>query len=140
MSERPSPSDGPAPQPTGDTAGDMPGRFGEHVGRFAALTLRRLQEMASVGVAMAGETMAGERRTNQHESAAAGEIDPGEPAPESATARAEALVDDAGAQLGALATLASYHLRRAAALAREEAEDLWAEAQQRRAAQRQDSE
>lgn len=140
MSDQPPPSDGPAPQPTGDTVGDVAGRLGEHVGRFAALTMRRLQEMASVGVAMAGQTMAGERGADQHESAAAGEIDPDEPAPESATARAEALVDGAGAQMGALATLASYHLRRAAALAREEAEDLWAEAQQIRAAQRHDPE
>ncbi len=51
----------------------------------------------------------------------------------SATARAEELVSRAGALLGAMTAGTSEHVQQAAALAREEAEDIWAEAQQLRA-------
>jgi len=43
--------------------------------------------------------------------------------------RAEVLVDRLGVQLGHYLTIAGHQLRKAAALAREEAEDIWAEAQ-----------
>jgi hypothetical protein len=143
----------PVPQPAGDTAADVAGRLGEHVGRFALLAVRRLAQMASVGAAMAEQAMARQVTAAQAMAAqpmttpaGAAERDGGDPAttapdaptPDSTTARAEALVDSAGAQLGTLATLVSHQLRRAAALAREEAEDMWAEAQQIRAAQRRD--
>lgn len=135
MSEPPSQPRGPTP-PAGDMAVEAAGRLGEHVGRFAVLTMRRFQQLASAGATMAAQAMA--------TPAAAARRDAGDPAatasdappPGSATARAEAMVDGAGAQLGTLATLARHQLRRAAALAREEAEDMWAEAQQLRAAQR----
>ena len=131
-------ADPPAPPPADDVTGDAAGRLGEQVGRVAALAMRRLEQLASAGVAAAGQTMARPRQSDQRGAAAASDGRHDEPA--SATARAEALVDDAGSQLGTLATLASHQLRRAAALAREEAEDLWAEAQQIRAAQRRDPE
>lgn len=43
--------------------------------------------------------------------------------------RAEVVLDQAGQRLGELAVTASQRVRRWAALAREEAEDVWAEAQ-----------
>lgn len=46
-----------------------------------------------------------------------------------ATERAEELVDRIGQRVGYVASLAGLRLRRMAALAREEAEDIWAEAQ-----------
>ena len=47
----------------------------------------------------------------------------------SATERAEATVDRLGERIGVLAAIAGFQLRRLAARAREEAEDVWAEAQ-----------
>ncbi len=46
-----------------------------------------------------------------------------------ATDRAEATLDQAGERLGIFATEVSHRLRKTVALAREEAEDIWAEAQ-----------
>ncbi len=46
-----------------------------------------------------------------------------------ATERAEAVVDLLGERIGAFAFIAGFQIRRLAARAREEAEDLWAEAQ-----------
>ncbi len=51
------------------------------------------------------------------------------PAAPAAVTRAEQVLDGAGERLGHFAALAGQRLRTAAALAREEAEDLWAEAQ-----------
>ena len=52
-----------------------------------------------------------------------------------ATERAEELVDRVGESVGHLASLAGWRLLRAAAFVREEAEDMWAEAQSIRRAQ-----
>jgi len=52
-----------------------------------------------------------------------------------ATARAEELVDRMGEGVGHLASLAGWRLLKAAAFVREEAEDVWAEAQSVRQAQ-----
>ena len=52
-----------------------------------------------------------------------------------ATERAEELVDRMGESVGHLASLAGWRVLRAAAFVREEAEDLWAEAQSVRRAQ-----
>ena len=53
------------------------------------------------------------------------------PAP-AATERAEEMLDRAGEQVGRFAALLGLRARQAAALAREEAEDVWAEAQSMR--------
>jgi predicted Zn-dependent protease len=45
------------------------------------------------------------------------------------TERAEVLVDRLGERLGHFLSIAGHQLRKTAALAREEAEDIWAEAQ-----------
>ena len=52
-----------------------------------------------------------------------------EPPPEPAEERAEALLDALGQRVGALSAYAVFVLRKYAARAREEAEDIWAEAQ-----------
>lgn len=52
-----------------------------------------------------------------------------EPEMPPATQRAEVLVDAAGQRLGHFATLAGQRLQKWVALAREEGEDIWAEAQ-----------
>ena len=57
-----------------------------------------------------------------------------------ATERAEELVDRATRGASYLASLAAMHLMRGASLAREEAEDIWAEAQSLRYRERQDAE
>ena len=151
VNEPPQPGASAAQQPAGDTTADTAGRLGEHVGRFAVLAMRRLEQMVSDAAVTAEQTMA-RSMTAAHGTAAptggaqrdAGDSAPTAPdaaapaAPASATARADAMVDRAGAQLGTLTALVSHQLRRAAALAREEAEDVWAEAQQIRAAQRRD--
>lgn len=49
-----------------------------------------------------------------------------------ATERAEEMLDRAGEQVGRFASLLSLRLRQVVALAREEAEDMWAEAQSMR--------
>jgi hypothetical protein len=46
--------------------------------------------------------------------------------------RAEELLDDLGQRVGAISAYAAFVLRKYAARAREEAEDIWAEAQQLR--------
>lgn len=48
---------------------------------------------------------------------------------ESATARAEQVFDDAGQRVGQFALIAGQYLRQFTARAREEAEDIWVEAQ-----------
>ncbi len=48
---------------------------------------------------------------------------------QSATARAEEVFDDAGQRVGQFALIAGQYLRQFAARAREEAEDIWVEAQ-----------
>ncbi len=46
-----------------------------------------------------------------------------------ATVRAEETLDQVGERLGAFAATVGHRVRKATALAREEAEDIWAEAQ-----------
>jgi len=53
----------------------------------------------------------------------------GRTADDAAMVRAEELVDRLGEQLGRLLSTSGRQLRKAAARAREEAEDIWAEAQ-----------
>lgn len=125
MSERPPHSDPSAASPATAPLGDAALRLGEHVGRSAALAIRRLEGMAAAGLARARAATA----PNAAQSPAPRESGVPDAEPAAATVRAEELVSRAGAQLGALAVGAGERLRKAAALAREEAEDIWAEAQ-----------
>lgn len=55
-----------------------------------------------------------------------------DPSTQSATARAERMFDDAGQRVGEFALIAGQYLRQFTARAREEAEDIWVEAQNAR--------
>ena len=106
-----------------DALTNRAGEMGEQVGRFAVLALQRIERMVREGTASrpSGEpTEAGPEP--------AGTSEP------SATRRAEEMLDSMGEQLGQLASLAGPRVRKLAELAREEAEDIWAEAQYLRAA------
>ena len=110
--------------------------LGAHVGRFAALTLRQLGAMAAARLA---RTKAATVPPDAPGSSAPPEPDAAVAPTTPATARAEEMVSRAGADIGALAAGAGERLRRAAALAREEAEDMWAEAQELRRRSRSDA-
>ncbi len=126
VSEHGAPSE-QAPKPAAPPIANEAHRLGEQVGRFAALNLRRLGAMAAARIARVGASGA----LGAPESLAP--KDGVETAlPSSATARAEELVSRTSALLSEFAADAGGRLKKAAALAREEAEDIWAEAQQLR--------
>lgn len=105
----------------------MASRLGERVGRFAALAVRRLTQVAASAASAAQAPSGGPEPTTQ----GTGE---GAPSPSSPMARAESMIDGAGSQLKAFVPVGGDQFRRAAALTREEMEDIWAEAQQLRRA------
>lgn len=84
---------------------------GEQIGRFVSLAMRRVEGWTGAGA--------------PDEDATGSAIAAG-----AATERAEQLLDGVGERVGRFAAVAGRQLRKAAALAREEAEDIWAEAQQ----------
>ena len=102
---------------------DRAAELGEQVGRFTVRTLQRIEGM--VREAMPPQP-SGEPNETGREPAASSD--------RSATQRAEEMLDSVGERIGHLASLAGPRIRKIAALAREEAEDIWAEAQHMRAA------
>jgi hypothetical protein len=112
-------------------ADELLNNLGRRIGFFAGLAGQRIQ---STAVNMREQT----RRMNQHE-AAAGEKssqppraqteESAQPETEKATAKAEELVEGMAQRLGLFAALAGLQIQKTAARVREEAEDLWAEAQ-----------
>ena len=122
-------STSPAPEPPPP---DGAREFGEQVGRVAALALRQLEGLAAAGMAQARAAAAPDAAESLAPRESGGQ-GTGRDASPAATARAEELVSRAGALLGAMTAGTSEHVQQAAALAREEAEDIWAEAQQLRA-------
>lgn len=93
--------------PATQRAEEILGRMGEWLGGAVLSTLQGVERAAT---------------------GAPTESPPGLPA-DSPAARAGQMLDGAGERVGRFAALAGQRLRTAAALAREEAEDLWAEAQ-----------
>lgn len=85
--------------------------LGEGIGRLTSLTLRGIERIA----AGAGANAAATTRDTASGS--------------SPTQRAERLLDGVGERFGYFAAVAGQRIRKTAAMAREEAEDLWAEAQ-----------
>ena len=104
-------------RPATERAEEMLDGLGERMGRLLSLAMRRVE----------GLTVA-----DSPDEGAAGSPT----APVAATERAEQLLDGVGERVGRFAALAGRQIRRAAALTREEAEDIWAEAQQVRSASR----
>lgn len=113
------PDDARPSHPTAERAADL----GEQVGRFASLALRRIEAMARAG--MAGPTPAG--HVEAPDQAVPG---PSGAADRSATERAEELLDGVAGRAKQIAPLVGPSIQRLVALAREEAEDIWAEAQE----------
>lgn len=106
-----------------DQLADRAAELGERVGRFAVFALQRIEDVVR-------ETTPSPRSGEPSET---GPEPAGTSAP-SATRRAEEMLDSMGERLGQLVSLAGPRVRKLAALAREEAEDIWAEAQHVRAA------
>ncbi len=112
-------------------ADELLNNLGRRIGFFAGLAGQRIQ---STAVNMREQT----RRMDQPE-AAAGEKssqparaqteESAQPETEKATAKAEELVEGMAQRLGLFAALAGLQIQKTAARVREEAEDLWAEAQ-----------
>lgn len=108
--------------PTAERAADL----GEQVGRFTSIALRRIEAMARAGTA--GPAPAGHVEAPDQAAPDASGVS------RSATDRAEELLDDMAGRAKQIAPLVGPSLRRFVALAREEAEDVWAEAQEIRRA------
>lgn len=114
------PGDAGANRPTAERAADL----GEQVGRLASLALQRIEAMASA-VASGQAPL-----VNAEAPDPGGPPEASEPADGSATRRAEQLLDGAAERAKQIAPVVGLSIRRFAALAREEAEDIWAEAQE----------
>jgi hypothetical protein len=104
------PQNGRAEEPTVVRAAEL----GERVGRLASLALRRIERVAKEGMPGAPDQVGTEASGTTGGSA---------------TERAETLLGGMGARLDLMVELAGPRLRRFVALTREEAEDMWAEAQ-----------
>ena len=101
-------------------------RAGRGIGLFAGLTVQRIQSAAT----------SLQKRTNGKVQPKTEEEKPGQPAisqaeepAKLAQERAEKLVDAMGQHLGLFAAFVGFQIQKAAARVREEAEDVWAEAQ-----------
>ncbi|MGI8546934.1 MAG: hypothetical protein ACR2M1_06305 [Gemmatimonadaceae bacterium] len=111
-------------QPPAMRADDTMGRLGEYLGRSVSSALRRAEH------AVIDKTSG--RRQQDHTAV------PEDPQPASSnnvpsslpTARAEELLDRLVGQLSGIVVVSGQRLRHVAAVAREEAEDIWADAQQ----------
>lgn len=105
-------------------ADDTMGRLGEYLGRSVSSALRRAEH------AVIDKTSG--RRQQDHTAV------PEDPQPASSnnvpsslpTVRAEELLDRLVGQLSGIVVVSGQRLRQVVAVAREEAEDIWAEAQQ----------
>ncbi len=112
-------------------ADELLNNLGRRIGLFVGLAGQRIQGTA-VNIreqtrrmeqpeAAAGEKPSQPARAREEESA--------QPGTEKATAKAEELVGDMTQRLGVFAALAGLQIQKTAARVREEAEDIWAEAQ-----------
>ena len=102
-------------------------QLGQRIGHLAVFARQRIQDAA---IAIKNEadrmdqpTTAPAKKSSQSETAQAEEA--GKPA----TERAEEMVDRMGQRLGHFTSLASLQIQRVVARAREDAEDMWVEAQ-----------
>ncbi len=112
----------PGPEPgAGARAGAAVDQLGRRLGALALGTGAQLRDLAARVGGPAGGTGGGQ---------GAAETAPSAPPPQ--LARADAALDRVGVRLGGALALVGWQVRRAAARTREEAEDLWAEAQRLR--------
>jgi hypothetical protein len=126
---------GPHPnQPPVARAEEFVDRMGRSIGLFAGLTGQRLQRTATVirqEVQHARQpTTAPGEQSKQPETARPEECaQSARPAAEKRTEQAEQKVDQAAQRLALLGAAVSYQVQKTAARIREEAEDMWVEAQ-----------
>ena len=102
-------------------------QLGQRIGHLAVFARQRIQDAATAikheADQMDQPTTTPAKKSSQSETAQAEEA--GKPA----TERAEEMVDRMGQRLGHFTSLASLQIQRVVARAREDAEDMWVEAQ-----------
>lgn len=121
-------------EPSGHATPQRAEQLGERIGYLASLALRRIE--ATARQAMPGPIAPPAAEAPDRESPAPGAAGASTRA---ATERAERLLDDMGERIGGLASISGPMIQRFVALAREEAEDIWAEAQHIRHSNSRDS-
>lgn len=124
----------PGEEPSGRPARQRAEQLGERIGYLASLALRRVE--ATARQAMPGPISPSAAEAPDREAPAAG---PAGASTQAATERAERLLDDMGERIGGLASITGPVIQKFVALAREEAEDIWAEAQHIRRSNSRDS-
>lgn len=113
-------------QPAVVRAEEVIDRAGHRIGLFLGLTVQRMQSAAT---SLRGRTTGRGQPQTEEEKPSQPAIPQTEKPATLALARAEQLVDAIGQRLGLFAVLVGLQAQKAAARAREEAEDVWAEAQ-----------
>ena len=112
------------PQPATTRSEELLGRMGRGLGVFAASTSQRVQHAA---------TTVREKAEQRSQSVAAhaekANPDRSRESNETTMERADELVDQMETRIGHITSLVSFNVQRATARLREEAEDMWAEAQ-----------
>jgi hypothetical protein len=113
-------------QPAVVRAKEAVNRPGRGIGLFAGLTVQRIQSAAT---SLQERTKSKVQLKTEEEKLGQPAISPAEEPAKLAQERAEKLVDAMGQRPGRFAAFVRLQVRKAAARAREEAEDVWAEAQ-----------
>ena len=124
MSQTPEEKSG---QPATVRAEELLDSMGRRMGFFAALAGQRIQNAAAS--VREGVDRVGQQNTTAEEKASQPTIASAEEKGKLAMERSEELVDRMARRLSHYASLVGFQVQKAAALAREEAEDIWAEAQ-----------
>jgi hypothetical protein len=100
---------------------------GQRLGLFAALTAQRIQH-ATASIREEADRL-DQPNTSSEEKPASPALAQTEESGKQTKERAEELVDQLGQRIGHFAALSGLQIQRVAARAREEVEDMWAEAQ-----------
>jgi len=116
-----------ATQTATERAEELFNRMGQRLGMLTALATQRLQQVATSIREEADRLDEPQSASGEHSDGSATERT--EEARRQATAKAEQMVDQMGQRISQYTTTAGLQLQRVVARAREEAEDMWAEAQ-----------
>ena len=110
-----------------ERAEELFNRLGQRFGYLTALATQRLQNISTSIREQADQLDEPQSVSGEHLNGSAAERT--EEARRQATAKAEQLVDQAGQRISQFTSIAGLQIQRALARAREETEDMWAEAQ-----------
>jgi hypothetical protein len=121
MSQTPGEQPGP---PATARAEELLDQAGQRVGAFVALTRIRVQQALS-----AAREEAERRGRDTSQLMQGGQAGQENGSNQLATQRAEEIVDRVGGRLGAVAAMTGLQIQKALARVREEAEDMWADAE-----------